>query len=102
MKKRIFLPALILTLVAVTLIGCGRRMNDATGKDQPDTTVENKEQPSNGLTNNDNLVDGVIDGVEDTVDGVVNGVDDVVDGAGNTLDDMVTDEPAANGAANPR
>lgn len=119
MKKRIFLPALILTLVAVTLIGCGRRMNDATGKDQLDTTVENKEQPSNGLTNNDNndynagdnyennttndnLVDGVIDGVEDTVDGVVNGVDDVVDGAGNTLDDMVTDEPAANGAANPR
>lgn len=102
MKKRFFLPALILTLVAVTLIGCGRRMNDATGKDQPDTTVENKEHPSNGLTNNDNLVDGVIDGVEDTVDGVVNGVDDVVDGAGNTLDDMVTDEPAANGAANPR
>lgn len=110
MRKKILIPMLVMTLTAFSLIGCGDTMNDAT---QPDSTVENNEQPSNGLTNNDNndynagdsyqnnttndnIVDGVVNGVEDTVDGVVNGVDDVVDGTGNTLDDMVTDDPAAN------
>lgn len=89
MKKRIFLPVLILSFTVFVLIGCGRRMNsatDGTNTTTPDTTVEKNDQPSNGLTNDDNLVDGVIVGAEDTVDGVINGVDDVVDGVDNSLD----------------
>ncbi len=92
MKKRIFLPVLILSFTVFALIGCGRRMNsatDGTNTTTPNTTVEKNDQPSNGLTNNDNVVDGVIDGVEDSVDGVINGVDDVVDGVDNSLNDTV-------------
>ena len=91
--KRIFL-ALILTCVVLASVGCGRRMNSATdGTNKNNTTVENNtnKKPENndgnttidGTSNDvrdDNIVDGVMNGVEDTVDGVMNGVDDVING----------------------
>ena len=39
-------------------------------------------------TNNGNVVDGVVDGVEDTVNGITNGVEDVVDGVDDSVHNM--------------
>lgn len=109
-KKMFFTWTLALTLLCCT--ACGRRMNSATdGSDKTDqNTLDTTIEDNNGngtLTNgtdnndnndyntidnfdngttNDNVVDGVVNGVEDTVDGVIDGVDDVIDGTENTLD----------------
>ena len=105
--KRIFL-ALILTCTVLCSVGCGRRMNSATdGTDKNNTTMENNNtndttQPENndgnttidGTSNDvrdDSVVDGVMNGVEDTVDGVMDGVNDVIDGTEHTVDDTIND-----------
>lgn len=88
MNKKTFLLALALTCTLLLSVGCGRRMNSATDGTDQNTTVE--ENNTNSAPN-DNVVDGLVNGVEDTVDGVVNGVDDVVDGIDNTGDDLVDD-----------
>ena len=86
--KRIFL-ALMLTCTVLCAAGCGRRMNSATdGTDKNNTTMEDN---TNKKPENDNVVDGVMDGVEDTVDGVMDGVNDVIDGTEHTVDDTVND-----------
>ena len=56
------------------------------------TTIEN----TTNDVRDDNIVDGVMNGVEDTVDGVVNGVDDVINGTENTLDNTVNDQNNVN------
>ena len=86
--KRIFL-ALMLTCMVLCSVGCGRRMNSATdGTDKNNTTMEDN---TNKKPENDNVVDGVMDGVEDTVDGVMDGVNDVIDGTEHTVDDTIND-----------
>lgn len=92
MNKKNSLLMLVLICVLLFSVGCGRRMNGATDgtnkkpQNTQDTTVEDK---YNDTTTNDNVVDGVVNGVDDTVDGVMNGVEDTMDGVMNTTDDLV-------------
>lgn len=94
MNKKLFF-SWILALSLLCCTACGKRMNSATdGSDKTnqntqDTTVEDNNGNgtlTNGTTN-DNVIDGVVNGVEDTVDGVIDGVDDVIDGTENTIND---------------
>ena len=105
MKAKRILMALVLTCTVLCSVGCGRRMNSATdGTDKNNTTMEdnNSDRPEtndgnttiDGTSNDvrdDNVVDSVMNGVEDTVDGVMNGIDDVVNGTENTIDDTTND-----------
>mgnify|MGYP003292748504 CR=1 FL=1 len=88
MKKRILLTSLLaLTLLCST--ACGRRMNSATdGTNKNDTIMEDNTTTTD---RNDGVIDGVVNGAEDTVDGVVDGVEDVIDGTKNTLDNTTND-----------
>ena len=108
MKKKFILLSLVLTCTLLCSVGCGRRMNSATdGTNKNDTTTPNTTVEENyndnmtndtldnefndnviNDTNNGNVVDGVMDGVEDTVNGITNGVEDVVDGVDDSVHNM--------------
>ena len=108
MKKKSILFSLVLSCTLLCSVGCGRRMNSATdGTNKNDTTTPNTTVEENyndnmtndtldnefndnviNDTNNGNVVDGVMDGVEDTVNGITNGVEDVVDGADDSVHNM--------------
>ena len=97
-KQRIFMLALCCLLLC-GFAACGRDKNNSNNNSvtNPTTTptVTSTPLPKNPTTTpgadtdrQDNLGDGIMDGIEDAGDGIINGAEDVIDGAGNAIEDI--------------
>ena len=95
MKKQRFYILALCCLLLCSFTACGRDKNDSNNnsvtegtQNRNTTTPSPTITPDNDLNTQDNLGDGILDGVENVGDGILNGTEDVIDGVGNAVDDI--------------